>query len=256
MSENNFAPPSNTPPAIPENFKETLVGPEAKYKTEDEALKALFHSQAHIAKLESEAAAREAEYQAKLAGSKTVEEVLAAIDAKKEQTHIVPPEGLTPPVVPTAPVEAPKQEDIEALIRKYVEDTHSERTKEANFNRAVTALDGKFGSRDATNQAVAAKAAELGVGVPFLIDMANQSPEGFLKVMDASSSTIPKTEPIPQGINTSSLLKHAPRGGPAPQGTYRWYQELKASKPSEYRKLYSKQMEDMAADPDKFYERT
>lgn len=254
MSESNFAPAAA--PTEPTDFKAALVGEGMKYQTDEDALKALYHSQAHIAKLEQEAAEREQQVAAKLAEQKTLEDILASIDGRKtEQPPVAPIQGLTPPVAPTVPVEAPEKQDLEVLIQEALTRHQTEKQIADNFARAVQTLDGKYGSRDATNQAVASKAAELGVNVKFLQDLAERSPDGFLKFMAASTSS-PQAGPVPKGLNTASLLKHTPGTGPAQPGTYRWYQDLKKSNPAQYRKVYKQQMADMAADTDKFYERS
>jgi len=256
MSEQNFAPanPTNTPPVEPENFTEALVGQGKKYETAEDAAKALYHSQRHIEKLEQEARERQAAFDAQSAEQKTVEQILAAIDAKTEQSPPSIQNGLTPPVEPTAPVEAPKEQDLEELVAKYVSEDRARRQTESNFNKAVSALDGKYGSREATNQAVAAKAAELGVGVTFLKELASSSPDGFLSVMGASSSNVSRPLNVPKDINATSLSKNTPNG-PAQPRTARWYRELKASDPKQYQRLYPQLMKDLSDNPDKFYER-
>ena len=135
-----------------------------------------------------------------------------------------------------------------------MDENQSARTKDQNMQKAVTALDAKFGSRTATNQAVSKKAEELGVTVEFLKDMAKTSPDGFLKVMKVGS-TEPTGGGIPSDVNSSLIEKHAPNK-PATPGTYRYYQELRRTDPAAYRRVEAQAMAEVLADPDKFYERT
>ena len=143
---------------------------------------------------------------------------------------------------------------IRDRVRKYVSEDHQERTREQNMNQAVTALDAKFGSRAATNQAVEAKAAELGVSVNFLKDMAQRTPKGLLELMDASSKPRSTAGRIPQDTNSASVTLSTQAGKPQP-GTYRWYQDLRKTDPRQYKRVYKQQMKDMVDNPDKFYER-
>lgn len=249
----NFAPAAA--PTEPTSYVEALVGENKKYATTEEALKGLHHAQSHITKLEEEAAQLRNSHDATVAEQKTIAEILAAIDAKKTEQPQTALETITPAVAQTVPTVNMEEVDLEALVQEVIRKDHSVRQTEQNFNQAVRTLDAKYGSRDKTNQEVAKRATELGVGVEFLKDLAQRSPDGFLTVMASSPSKPADVSPIPTGINTSSLLKHAP-GGPPPAGTYRWYQELKKSNPKQYRQLYSQQMQAMSTDPDKFYERT
>jgi len=266
-----FADPSTVPvtpvvPSTPEEIRSQLIGADKKYKSEEEALKGLFHSQNHIQTLEREAAAREVALSQAKAESKSVNDILAAIDAKKLEQPVVPSapinnDGLNPPVQETTASEAPmSKETLQELVQQYVDEDRTLRTKESNFNKAVTALDGKYGSRKATNEAVQAKATELGVDVGMLKSMAEQSPSGFLKLMSDGSQNQAKEKSVgatPSSINTEAFSKHAPASAGAPKpGTHRYYRALKKSDPGLYKRTYQQQMKEMAADPDAFYERT
>lgn len=259
MTTENFAPES-TPSSLtpPSDYKEALVGPGKKYENEQEAIKALYHSQNHISKLEAEAAERER----KLSEAKALEDVLSAIDGRNLEQPAIPASQGQPGLTPQQPHKAveepaPKEVNMEEAVRNILNQQREQEAAENNLQKAVEALDSRYGSRRATNEAVDQKARDLGISVSFLQDAARKSPKAFLQLMGSSSpaSTQSFAGVTPTSINSSAFVEKNLSSQPQP-GTARYYKALKKSDPAAYKRNYASMMKALEADPARFYERT
>ncbi len=203
------------------NYVEQLVGEGKKYASVEEAIKGLAFAQDHIKNLEQEQAALRDEYNKALTTAEVLERV-------RERQPPTPP--VTPPaqVTPTPPVaETP---DLDERIRDNIRKTREEETLKANITEVATRLVAIYGSEEKANEVVKAKAAELGVSVEFLQDVAAKSPKALFAQLGVSVDSLntniaPRSE-INVGISPN-------RGAPKP-GTMAAYEELRKTDPKMY----------------------
>lgn len=251
MQQETFAPPAETNST---SFKEQFVGEGRKYQSEEDAFKGLAHANEHIAKVEAEAAKLREE----LAVKAGVEELLK----KHVNPSIVqPPQAVAPNGQETTPLtaQAPDTKEVSDLVREALQQQQSETQKTSNLTQAVTTLDKIYGSRDKTEQAVQARAVELGYSVGFLKQAAETSPAGFYAMMgvDVKSQPNPNTAPMSSDVTTPVLTSNQPSPGVKPD-TYAYYQQLRKSDPRKFNTAaIQSQMRKLAMeDADKFYGRT
>lgn len=149
--------------SIPTEVSE-LVGEGKKYKTTEEALKALPHAQSHIQKLEEEARSMKEE----LSRRKAVEEVLAEFKATPNSQSME---------TPSAQLDEAK---LAQLVEQVVEKKKAVEVAKANTSNVVSKMVEKFG--DKAEQEFIRVAAENGMTVPFLNSLAARAPEAVLKL--------------------------------------------------------------------------
>lgn len=186
------APAVTTTPQIPTEVAE-LVGEGKKYKTTEDALKALPHAQAHIQKLEEEAK----QIREELTKRKAVEEVLAEFKAStgKQSDEETPPAKLDEAV-------------LEKLVEQVVEKKKSVEVAKANTNTVVKKMSEKFGEK--AEQEYIKIAEENGMTVPFLNALAARSPDAVLKL---AGITVDKSTPPAKpnsSINTDGFNNNQP----------------------------------------------
>ncbi|MFG1549478.1 hypothetical protein ABMA80_15780 [Halobacteriovorax sp. FRX-3] len=162
----------------PKEIMEEFVGEGKKYKTVEDAVKALAFSQHHISTLESETAKlREAQTQAK-----TIDEVLATLQ-KKQQPSDDNKGSDNPDPVSQKPTD---DLDVEATVKRLLEQHTSTAQAEANHKQVVDAVQAKFGSKAFDVWDKAEK--ELGIN---LEQMAQTSPAATLKLLGISGESAP-----------------------------------------------------------------
>jgi hypothetical protein len=191
---NNVAPPINGDP-FADKLK-TIVNDqgEPKYKDTQAALDALKASQDHIKRLEDEAKAKQS-----LLDNAAAEKARA--DALEE---IVQRFSNSPP---PSKVETPTKEVDETAIVKTLETLLNQRdakTVAQNNVQAVTsALVAKFGDEAKTKEAVAAKAAELGMTPQRLGALSSENPKAVLAWfgVDAKVASPQPTTPSQTPLN-------------------------------------------------------
>jgi hypothetical protein len=182
--------PDNTPPtpASPADLLLTIKNEngEPKYKTVEDALKALANSQAFIPQLLQEKKTVEEELkqlreQASKAAS--IEEVLSKLTANTEKK----PEDETPPASGLS------AEAVAELVRKELQAVSSKTQQEKNLAEVNNSLKQKFG--DKAKEVLAAKAAELGSSVEELGELSKKSPAMVLALFNSQKHTITPTTP-------------------------------------------------------------
>lgn len=155
-----------------------LVGEGKKYASVEEAVKALAHSQHHITTLESETAKlREAQSQAK-----TIEDVMARLQEKQKPSDDDKGSDDKDPAA-QKPTDG---EDVEATVKRLLEQHTSTAQAEANHKQVVDAVQAKFGSKAFDVWDKAEK--ELGIN---LEQMAQTSPAATLKLLGVSGESAP-----------------------------------------------------------------
>lgn len=158
-----------------------------KYADVSTALDSISHAQKHIAELTKQKQELEAELQKR----KGMEEMLDRINASQgtdtEQPSV---NGLD-----------------EAALAELVNSAISQREKasiaQKNELEVSNGLRKKFG--DKASDMLAAKAAELGVGLDFMQSLAQHSPKAVLSYFEGTTASDPT--PVTGGINTADLPK-------------------------------------------------
>lgn len=191
--EEPAAPVVTTTPQIPTEVAE-LVGEGKKYKTTEEALKALPHAQAHIQKLEDEAK----QIREELAKRKAVEEVLAEFKASTSKQS---DEGTPPAKLEVA--------ELEKLVEKVIENKQSVEVAKTNTTSVVKKMSEKFGEK--AEQEYIKLAEENGMTIPQLNALAARSPNAVLKLAGITvSKTTPPAKPE-SSINTDGFTNNQPQ---------------------------------------------
>ena len=169
---------------------------EQKYKTVEEALKGAAHAQAYIAKLAQEKAALEAQVAAAAnAQSKEaeLERTLQELLAKQASS------------APATPVDAPKPDDIASLVMKQLEARDAATKAKANQQEVAAKLLEVFGAEAETKYNAAA--AELGLSVAEMNEMAAKSPKAVLKALGVGQAQAKPHVPSPASsvLNTGAF---------------------------------------------------
>lgn len=200
---------------IPEELA-NLVGEGKKYKTVEDALKSVPHSQEHINRLENELSELREDLNKRLNSEETLKQIL-----EKQQGS----EGQETPSDPVTP------DAIKDLVKSTYEELTQEEKQKQNIQTVESALESKWG--DKTVETLKAKANELGVSVQFMRDTAAHSPTAFFNLVGMNGATTNPdhtTAPRNSDVNTTAMNEN-PSVRP---NTYRWYQQLRKSDPKAY----------------------
>ena len=191
---------------------DALVGEGKKYASVEELAKAVAFKDQHINTLESETA----QYREVLQGQ---------VEAQRQQIVNAPPsEQKTDQRV--------DEVDLETRIRETLEKTNREQKVAKNVNEVSTKLVDVFGSAEKANQAVKARADELGVSLSFLMDMAAQSPKALYAQLGLDTQT--RNSPTATGaVNPAALAAINPSRSATP-GTYAFYEQMRKENPKMY----------------------
>jgi len=145
---------------------------EPKYKTAEEAIKAMPHAQDHIKTLETELA----ELRDKGNASDKLDELLAAVKSKGS--------GQDDENVSTM-----KPEDVLGIVKDFFSDTKAAEAREDNIQTVVTTFKNRFG-KDASKE-LYGKADDLGFSREEINSMIASNPTAVLKILNV--------EPVKQG---------------------------------------------------------
>jgi hypothetical protein len=174
--------------ASPEDLLLTIKNEsgEPKYKTVQDALNALAHSQAFIPTLMTEKKTLEQELatlreQASKAAS--IEEVLAKLTANNDKK----PDEVTPPASGLS------AEAVADLVRKELQAVSQNTQQKTNYDTVQNTLKQKFGEK--TKEAVASKAQELGTTPEQLGELAKSNPAMVLALFNSAKSSVTPTTP-------------------------------------------------------------
>lgn len=160
---------------------------EQKYKDVFTALEALNHSQRYIKTLEEE----NKQYKETRVEQDTLEQALQNISAKSTQPEPTKSEGLN-------------AEQIKQMVSSTLMEEKTKETKNMNKKHVSEALVQKFGDVEKAKQAYSAKAAELGVDVDMLADLASVSPKAVLAYFETPRETFSTSKGSinPQALGT------------------------------------------------------
>lgn len=168
---------------------------EQKYKSPEDALVALQHSQTHIPKLEGELTSTREEMQQlkdEVTRLKSIEEVVEKLTSSQSQVQEQPPAntGLT-------------EAQIAELVNTTI--TRQEQAKTANQNQqaVVSALKEMYGDR--ASEVFYSQAAELGMDEVAINDMAARSPKAVYKMLGIGQEKKTTPAPTTSSVNTSGF---------------------------------------------------
>lgn len=197
-----FSSGNPTPPASPDDLLAAIKNEqgEPKYKTIEDALKALANSQAFIPKLLDEKRTVEEEL-------KSLREKAGKIDSIEEVVRKLTENQPKP--VETPPASGVSAETVAELVKKQLEEITTQTQAKQNFTEVQNALKQKFGEK--TKEVVAAKATELGVTPDKLGELAATSPAMVLALFNTPKSTV---APTPAG---SHILPPVPKPTSVPR---------------------------------------
>lgn len=177
--------PPSTAIQLPDEVA-ALVGEGKKYATPEAALKALPHAQQHIATLEAELAA----LREKAQGAHNVDELYEAVQELQKQRG--------------TPAAATVSEDaIASVLDRQLEKRQAEQLAAANVAAVKDALGKKYG--DKAKEQFAAKAAELGLTVEALSDVARKSATAALTLFGLTAGPARSPAPVIGSTNTAAL---------------------------------------------------
>lgn len=162
-----------------------------KYDSIEKALAALPHSQNHIKQLESEAQARKTELE-------QIRARAAQADALEAVIERLQPNG-TPVKIETPTNAGLSEEATIKQLEKVIEQREARKAAEENFKLVNNQLLAKFGGDPAkAKEAVASKAAELGISVQDLADLSSKSPKAALAYFGETPRTVQPVTPSSQ----------------------------------------------------------
>ena len=201
----NFFNQNTTTEADP--FTE-LVGEGKRYKTPAELAKG---------KLEADKAIRERE-----AENAQLRAQLAEMTSRLQGT-------------PPASSAVPGVADEDELVNKIVQVQQTLRQQEqiqANVEIVKDTLLERFGSEEAANQHIVAKARELGMSMDELQSLASRQPKAFFKMIEVTEQA-PAATPTRGTINPEAL-KNLQGSTQVKPGTYEYYQQIHKTDPRKY----------------------
>jgi len=163
---------------------------EPKYKSVQDALKALQHSQEYIPTLKQTKDELEAQLQtmnAKVAKMEALEAVVLELTQKVGNTQNTPGSSLT-------------EEQVAELVTKTLSKTQTEALQKQNVQKVVAEMKTKFG--DKAEEVFVKKAGELGLSVAEFNAMAAKTPQAVLQLIGVGTT---QTRSAPTGLNTDGF---------------------------------------------------
>lgn len=197
---------------------ETLVGEGKKFSDSEALAKAKQESDAFIEHLKTEAA-----------------ELREALNVQLDTRDVLerartPKTVETPPVTTPTPAPTTSNEDLATRIKEALASQSREAQAKANANEVRQKLLDVFGDQTKAEEVMTRRAAELGVSLGFLQEVAVTSPKAFyaqLGLDGTSKSSVPSP-------SRSDVTPTAFTGGGPKTGTYAWYEALRKSDPKAY----------------------
>jgi hypothetical protein len=159
-----------------------------KYENAEKAIDALIHSQAHIERLEQEAADRNRELEETRQKAAQAEALEAVIERLK-------PNSQAPEQKQTPSSNGLSEEATIAQLEKLLEKRESTKIAQTNFDAVNAQLLDKFKSPEAAKAAVLAKANELGITTSDLAALSMKSPKAVLAYFGEAPRTVQPTTP-------------------------------------------------------------
>lgn len=197
---------------------DVLVGEGKKYSDVNNLAKAYVNAEGFIEELKRELALERAQKDAN----------------KLNNTDGLPQQQSLPPQTPapqTEPVQPQNTEDLRTLISEVVESQSQAKRFEQNVETTAQRMIEVFGSAAKAQEALAAKARDLGVNVEWLRDAAARSPTAFYATMGIPADTASPqntSTPAPRSdVRVSPTLNNGEK-------TYSYFQDLRRTDKSKY----------------------
>lgn len=179
---------------------------EPKYNSIETALDALKHSQEYIPQIKSEAERWKAEaerLQAELAQRASIEDTIAKFTTQRT------------PEAPSTTTEAPKALDesaVEAMLQRALTAREQKQLAEQNLSAVSAQLTQKYGEK--AKEVLASKAAELGMSMESVKQIASSSPSAVLAWFNTSSPT-PSGAPVRSTVSLPDTPRDAELKSPS-----------------------------------------
>lgn len=192
MTDNLFTdvPPVSTDVIAPDQLLATITNEsgEPKYKSVQDALKALAASQEHIKRVEAD----NAKLRETTLKSTVLEDVLKAIQ--------------TPPApAPAAPPQTKDQPDIATLVAQSVAQIEATKTATQNTNEVIAKMTELYG--DTASESFYKKATELGMSNAEINILAARSPKAVFTLFGIGAK---QTSNAPKGTINTDSFNHQP----------------------------------------------
>ncbi len=183
--------PAATAPIVntEDQLLKTIVNEQGvpKYKSVEDAIKALAASQEHIKRIEQE----NAQFKESTIKAKTMDELLEALKPKIE-------------TAPAAPQQSSQAPDFNAAVNKILAEREQEQVKLQNITILTSKIKEVYG-QDKASEVFYSKAEALGFTRAAINQLAADNPRAVLKLLDIA-------EPTPtanvSGIRTEALAPH------------------------------------------------
>jgi len=206
----NVVIPEVVTPSLPPEVSE-LVGEGKKYKSAEEALKALPHAQKHISTIEEE----NRKLKEELSSRRAAEEILAEIKS-----------GITPNETPSG--NAIDANAVASIVAQTLDQRELNTQIQNNTQKVANAFSEKYG--DKAEEVYNKLAQESGLSIPALNKLAAQSPSvvfklagltGSNQVLGKPSSTV-NTEALKNNQQPTELSAKVPKGATSKQVAQAW----------------------------------
>lgn len=216
------APETPVTPPEADDALTILVGEGRKFASIEELAKGKLESDSHIERLEDEAK----NLRDDLANRKTAADLVAELRTQGNNT-----ETPTPPGEHTS--SQLSADDVAALVKQTLESTQTESIMTTNLASVEAKLVEVFGEDHKQNK-VTAKAAELGVGVDFLLSIAQKSPTAFYQTMGMNNPAPAGNPPVTTGGQSTDTTNINPTGATPAEGTSAYYRNMRRTNRSKY----------------------
>lgn len=206
------------------NPLETLVGEGKKFATVDDLAKGKLEADAFIERLTQE----QAQLRADLGRVQNADQQLIELRAEVQALRAAKPEASKDNTSSPLTVDG-----IKALVAETITRAERDRTVEQNINAANASMVDFYGDVNKASTAVQAKAAELGLSMEALKDIAAKSPSAFQKII-LGDAKVPNVQPL----DSKSVNNESPRpvvgGRVAQEGTKEYFEEIRKKNPKLY----------------------
>lgn len=220
MADKDLFNKDETPPQNDDELVQTLVGEGKPYKSTADLAKGKLQADIHIRRVEQE----NKELREKVASAKTVDDVLAAVQAKvaPDPTNSEPePEGEKP--------QGLTAEQVAKIVTEQITGRETAKVKTANKERANRAMFELFGDKASEVFEKEANSPELKEA---LIKLAEVDPDKFVSMFKKEVVKSPGVDS--QGSKRVDMLNLQPQSGTAVRGTQAFYSKLRKENPQAY----------------------
>lgn len=235
MSAFDTSTPAPTGEDITENFLEHLVGDGKKFADPEALAKGKYEADKFVEDLKR----RNAELQEDIDKSAKIDEMMELIRTQNKTVK-------EPEVKPVDPSDTSSDhmtpEELKALIASHVDERETQATAAKNLAEADKALVSKFG--DAAGSVLTTKAAELGMSVDQMKEVASNNPKAFFRLVGMDVTTTPSSSLV-GGSQRSEAA--STKSGDARDWAY--YQNLRRKAKTKYHSVavQNQMMEDLEA---------